>query len=565
MNKFIKRIALILVLAMLLTSLGGCNLLTVLVTLSQMGTTPIIPEITIPVRTEPVTTLPVEDFQLKFEMTDADISNTEAMIENCKNLSYSTTATRKEVEEAWEELDVQLDYISSQTVISQILYYVDLTDEAAKQNYEDAYDQYLALADKANLLQKDMYMDSPVKDWFFQDWPEQDIAYLLSYTSEIVELQSQITDIENQFLELSDEDLHDGYTELYVQLVTLGNQMAKLSGYDNYYDYKAALVYSRDYGKEEREQFRGYVKSILMPAFESYLEPFMNAATNASQDGYTRFYSFLTSDYDSLSTNYLESYINSCEGETRDYLNHAFENGNILFTDDPDSYEGAFCASLDYYDMSFCYFGPGYQTTSTVVHELGHYYASFFTDDYTCFDLLETHSQGNEALLLASMKQSADADMYGLVRSYDLYNKMLSLIICCMVDDYEERIYTMGSVENLTTEDIDRIIDDVCNDYFGAYGGTDYVSENVTDMQWYIRKTTVLSPAYYISYATSLVTTLNLYALAETDETAAREQYRKLVEEAPLVEGGYIAQLESCGAASPFDGASFKNIVQLFR
>ncbi len=571
MKGILRSIALILVLVMLMTCLGGCDMITAMVIFSQLMEGGVAaPEIPLP--TEPIPTAiepdPTESGDGNtplppFTLDDQQIGEIDGLIDRCKTVSYSTEATREEVEAVWDELDVKLDYVSDQISIAQVVYYMDTSNEEANQTYLDAYDQYLALADKANLLQKDMYEDSPVKEWFFEDWTEAEIAFLLGYTSQQVQIQAELNEIETQFVEMDDLALHEDFTQLYIRMVTLGNQMAKLCGYANYYDYRADMGYNRDYSAEDREQFRNYVKTVIMPAFGTVYDGVIAGASVLDYDSYMFFSDFSFNDYDSLTRNYLQEYIDSHSGSTYDHMTDLFAGNHYIITDEVNAYEGAFCTYLDYYDQGLCYFGPGYQSTSTVVHEMGHYYANFFVDDYTPLDLLETHSQGNEALLLAQIKDTAPAAGYQFLRDYELFDMMLTMIISTMVDDFESRIYAMESVEALTTADFDRIITEISNDYFGAYGGEEYMSANVTDMQWYIRKVTGLSPAYYISYATSVVSSMNLFALAEENPEQARELYRKLVEEAPAVEG-YAAALESVGAASPFEESSFTTIVNLF-
>lgn len=565
MKKIVKRLALFLVLAMLATGLGGCDLLFTMINMARQNEYPGGIDIPNPTITSPVTTDPVTDpqpLELEFVLTEEEIQSIDAMIDGCREISYSATATREEVEDAWDALEEKLDYVSDQVVIARVLYYMDTTNEEANQTYLDAYDDYLALGDKGNLLQKDMYEDSPVKSWFFEDWSEADIAYLKSYTSEQVEIRAELNKIETEFVEMPDESLTQDYTDAYIRMVTLGNRQAKLSGYDNYYEYMSAIAYGRDYSAEKREQFRSYVKTILAPAFEDILQSVLAGAGSLDYEGYTFFMEFPYTDYDELSYNYLEDYLNSTTGSTNEYLNHMFKSGNYIMTDDENAYEGAFTTHLDYYDTSLCYFGPGYQSTNTVAHELGHYYATFFEEDENSFDLLETHSQGNEMMLLAHIGQNPPSG-YEFVKDYTLFNTVVTVVIACMVDEYEQRIYEMESVEGLTTEAITQLIIDVQDEYFGAFGGAEYVEETVTDMQYYIRKVTGLNPAYYISYATSAVTSLNLFALAREDEAAARELYRKLVEEATEIEG-YEAALQAVGAASPFEESSFHTIVNLF-
>ncbi len=564
MKKMVKRLALVLVLALMLTSLGGCDLLFMLINMSsQSGEMPELGPVE-PVITEPVITEPApEQLKVEFTLTEEDIQRIDAMIDSCKELSYSTTATREEVEKAWDDLDEQLNFVSDQVTFAMVIYYMDTSDESANQTYLDAYDDYLALADKGTLVQKDMYEDSPVKDWFFEDWTEEDIAYLISYTSEQVEIQAELEENNTEFVELEEDDVVEKYTDMYIQMVSLGNRQAELCGYDNYYDYMAANAYGRDYTAEDREKFQNYIKTVIIPAYGDIFNSVMAKASTLDYQGYVFFMDYIQEDFDSLSRNYLQEYIDSTSGSTYESFSGLFTGGNFIATDNPNAREGAFCTYLDYYDQGLCFFGPGYQSTSTVVHEMGHYYANAYTLDGAPYDLLETHSQGNEMMLLAHMGQNPPAG-YDFVRDYYLFNTLATVIIACMVDDYESRIYAMEDISKLTEEDVTTMISQICEEYFGAYGGEAYVGETLTDIQWYIRYVSGLQPAYYISYATSAVTAMNLFALAEEDYPAAQELYRRLVEEAPGVEG-YEAALESIGAASPFDEESFKTIVELFQ
>ena len=509
---------------------------------------------------------PVElpEFELVYRMTGEDIAKCGQLIDLCERLSYSD-ASREEIEAAWDQLDEYLDYIMTEVSVAQVIYYQKMSDETLSKTYLDAYDDFLVLADRANMLQKRMYDDSPVKDWFFEDWSERDIRYLENYQSEVIELQARLNELEVAFQALEEDAVYEGFVPLYIEYVSVGNQIAKLSGYENFYAFKADLTYGRDYGSEELETFYGLVKTYLAPNFEAMLEPVYDAMDAVDEDEYMNVIYFISMDYDKQrTTNYLQAYIDSFDSSTGEGFQHLFDNGYYIISDDKDSYPGAFCTDFDSYDMSFCYFGPGYQSTLTVAHEMGHYYASYYENEDAPFDLSETHSQANEALLLAFLKDYMTAGEYELVKYNSLFNNAAMVLVCTMVDDFEQRIYAMDTLEGFTAADFDRIIDEVCLDYFPE-GGSKYVSENLADMYDYIRQVTINSPCYYISYATSLVTTLNFYADAVEDPAAAREAYRKLAEEACENTSGYLEALAYAGADSPFDEASFQTILELFQ
>ena len=574
-----KRIlAVLLVLAMLVGCLCGCDNEKKSDPTTEATTEPTSEPTTEPTSepttepTEPEPTWPVieelsfPEFKLKFQMTDEDLTKCDELITLCEELSYNEEAPREIVEAAWDNLDDYLDYIMTQVSIAQVVYYQDMDDETKSQTYLDAYDDFLLLADRANLLQKRMYDDSPVKDWFFEDWSERDIRYLQNYQSEVIDLQARLNELEVEFQDIMEtEQMYDGFVPLYIEYVTIGNQIAELSGYEDFFAFKSDLTYSRDYTAEDMETFYGLVKTYLVPNYESMSEPVYTTMDALSQGEYMTVAYFMSMDYDQQPTkNYLQEYINSFDNSTGDGFRHLFDNGYHIFSDDEGSYPGAFCTSFDTYDISYCYFGPGYQHTMTVTHEMGHYYASYYENDDAAFDLLETHSQANEALMLAFLKDHMSAGEYEFTKYYQLFNNATMILVCSMVADFEQRIYALDSLEGFTSADIDKIIDEVCEDYFGAYGGSTYVENNIVDLKSYIRQVAINSPCYYISYATSLVTTLNFYADAMEDMDAAREAYRKLAEEAWENTEGYVAALEYAGAANPFEESSFQTVIDLF-
>ncbi len=557
-----RMFAMLLALAMVLSCLSGCQTGAPAET-TQSTTQAPTTEATAEPTAEP-TTVPTEPeetgFVLEYLMTEEDLTKCDEMIANCETLSYDVNATRETVEAAWEELDDFLDYISTQVSIAQVIYYKNMDDETLSQTYLDAYDDFLALADKANLLQKKMYDDSPVKDWFFEDWSERDILYLQNYKSEVIELQARLNQLEVDFQALDSTQIYEGFVPLYIEYVDVANQIARLNGYDNYYDYSSELTYGRDYDKEELEAFQTYVKQYVAPKLDAYMNPYESAMARLNSEELNTVVYFLERDFDSIPNgkNYLKLYIDSFQGSTHDGFQHLFDNGYYIMTDAAESYAGAFCTDFGYYDISYCFFGPGYQGTSTVVHEMGHYYASYYENDDAAFDLLETHSQANEALLTAFTKKHMTTAEYNFIKAYFRINNVMTILIATMVDDFEQRIYSLDSLEGFTAADIDAIIDDVCDKYFGDKGGSEYVCSSMTDIYNYIRQVTINSPCYYISYATSLVTTMNFFSLAQRDADGAREIYRKLVEEAWENTESYLGALEYAGAASPFDESSFK-------
>jgi oligoendopeptidase F len=235
-------------------------------------------------------------------------------------------------------------------------------------------------------------------------------------------------------------------------------------------------------------------------------------------------------------------------------MNHLFESGNMVFITDKNAQDGAFTGYLYEHETPICYFGPGYQSVFTVVHELGHYYAFVDNSDSSLpLDFSELQSQGNEFMYMAFMESQNDNRVWRVVKANQMYSSLVSIIICCMVDEFEQYVYTHADEITDPTTDLDKIMDRISKTYGNG------MFNNFVDINNYWRMVVVESPVYYISYAVSGVMALDLYSIAKTDYAAAVEQYRALVEE---VTGDDTLQsfLEIAGLGSPFDEETYKRI-----
>ena len=131
-------------------------------------------------------------------------------------------------------------------------------------------------------------------------------------------------------------------------------------------------------------------------------------------------------------------------------------------------------------------------------------------------------------------------------------------MICLIIDEFEQRVYSLESVEGFTAGDFDAILEEVCV----QYGGMRRITDNITDVQSYWRMIALEAPVYYISYAVSLTEALNIYAIACEDEAKAHEVYKFIVEDA-IPEDGFLITLEKAGLSSPFDEETMKAIADM--
>ena len=193
----------------------------------------------------------------------------------------------------------------------------------------------------------------------------------------------------------------------------------------------------------------------------------------------------------------------------------------------------------------------------TVIHESGHCYAMGLsaTGDMP-IDLAEVHSQGNEWLFTSFIRKEMGHSAYELIADYRLFSDFCSIANCVAVDAFEQYVYTH---DDYTADDLDGIMADIMKD-MGIY---DIFTEIYAAPVSYWHYVTTDNPAYYISYAMSMVPSLSLYAMSLDDFDVAAEAYRNI----SLV-GEYdtfLDTLKRASISSPFDEETYKQLAGLIK
>lgn len=505
----------------------------------------------------------------------ASISKSRAELEEMLTLQDEEFGAAQEKLKAFEELAlVSSDYdavdalymefedayfhIETQIGIANVIYYMNTTNSAASERYLHAYDLFGDLHNAYIESCKNIYNNSPIRDRLFEDWTEDEIAELFAYDPKLQELREENEELLVELNALPDEEFTDRSAEIYAILVTNNNEIAELSGYENYYLYASDRIYGRDYDIEDIERFASYVQTYYLPNQAKINLNWQMKYAKLSAANSSAMYKFLYDPFDKWKTNYVEGYLDSFEGSMYDGLNHMFDNRNLVFASSKNSHQSAFQTYLSEYETPFCLFGCNGQSATTIIHEMGHYYAALYNDDVFSYDLAETQSQTNEILFLAYLADEMPAEVYEVVRGYSLYNFMVQSIICVVIDEFERQVYSLESVEGYTSEDFDAIMEAVCE----KYGGASYIKNAIVDINMYWRLTATNSPVYYISYAVSNTESLNIFAIAEQDEAAARELYRILIEETEEVDG-FLSAVDKAGLASPFEEELFEGVLEM--
>lgn len=490
-----------------------------------------------------------------YTLTEEDIAAFEEQLLLCEEL-LKDAADYDTMEEAVNTLDELAYGIQNQGSIAEVLYYCNMDDETAVENYLFSTEVSTEItADYLGLL-IELY-DSGAYDSYFEDWSAIELKYLASHSDETGELEVRNAEILTEFYDLSGDAFEEEVGKLYSEYITNSNEIAVKSGYANYYEYAAELVYVRDYDREEREQFREYVKEYIVPIYNVAYEQYEEGYQELSREDRKIIRSLLSDTCDSLETDYINDYFVTLPEGVREGMQHMFENETFIITDYRHAYEGAFTIDIE---VPYCYFGPGYQDAFTMIHEIGHYCADLNNDTSgISFDLCETHSQGNEALFLSYLGTVLDTEVYEVLADYQLYYYTDSIVQATIMDDFEETIYNQSSEVDYTTEEFDEIMHEIISDY-GIDASDEYTQ---ACMEWLWRNVGISSSVYYLSYATSAMASLSLYSLSTEDYEAALEAYR-IVQEEIDYESSFKGTLERAGIMSVFEKEAYIKLQEVF-
>lgn len=568
-----KLLSLLLAIMMVLSLLSGCvNLLPLLNRLTDSAVTDPTqfsePEVTDPTdppaSEKPVATTEVEgyekylDYTLNQKDVDAFYAGLEALEDALLNGDDWDVAEKLE-----EDLDEIAMFINGQQGVAYILMCLNGEDETYSDYYTEST-EILAdtIADYIEMEREFYHSDSSLKEQYFADWTEAEIQQMLSYTSEVAELEKRNAEILVEYRGLDEETMPTEMIPLYRELVLNNNRIAVLNGYEDYYDYAYAVTYSRDYDPQQVQVMRQYVKDYLVPSFFSIASITQDKINNLSNTQIRLINNLLyEKPFDEMGVNYVDMYLASLPDSASDGMQALFRENRAVFVDTEEAHSSAFTTQVN--DGLMCYFGPSYQVSMTAVHELGHFYAinSFLKVNDNMgelsFDLAEVHSQANEWLFTGFLEGILDKSVYDTLVYYKLYENLAGIIIQMCIDEFEERVYNHPDVASLTEEDFDDIMDEVCQEY----GGVDFVG-SITDIHWYWRMVTLENPCYYVSYAVSCIAALDVYFRQAEDYDGTVQIYCDLIDNVTS-DGGFLSNLERVGLNGPFDKDVYEEIAQL--
>lgn len=339
--------------------------------------------------------------------------------------------------------------------------------------------------------------------------------------------------------------------EIYLELLQLRNESARMEGYDNYAEYAYDALYVRDYSLEDVKDLFQEIKKGVVPALYDAREIYYSTDFSAL---YALPETTAKDRFEKVSV-YLEE-IDPELAECFDYMER-YE----LYDMDPGEGKAdtGFTVALPYYNDAFIFDSPygNYYDYTTAIHEFGHYNYMFHnTEDILTqqsnIDLNEIHSQGLEMLYYDYAGGLLSGEAGELFRFMEVYQMAENTVQAALVSEFEIRVYENPG---MTLEDMNRLYYNLSAKY-GIY-----YNEAVTEVYSWVDIPHIFnSPCYYIGYSTSAFSSLDLLTLSEENRNQAVEKYMELTTLPTYAP--YCAAVEYVGLRDIFEKGTAEEIIR---
>ena len=334
-------------------------------------------------------------------------------------------------------------------------------------------------------------------------------------TGRVSELTLQYNALIMEYLSYDEETEKIG--ALYRELVDLHNEEAQSAGYKDYADYAYEASYGRDFTPDDAAALCEAVKPYARQYFGSL---YYNEATYADFSADT---DLTEQELVGLVTQYMPR-VSDDAAKAAAYM----EKHGLYFMDSAERVSDlGFTTTLDQYNAPFIYLAlyGDQNDIQSMFHEFGHYYDAYVNPvpdlllSVGSLDIFEIHSTGMEALSTGWYE-----DIYGedadLARIRFLDSALYTVFSGCLFDEFQRVVYADPS---LTPEQISQTFVTIARSYGLRSFGKEF------SHYWMQVHHNCESPFYYISYAVSMLASLQIYEMAENDWAAAADFYNDLV------------------------------------
>lgn len=366
----------------------------------------------------------------------------------------------------------------------------------------------------------------------------------------------------NQFIQKYNKQ----FGELYLELVSLREQMAQALGYDSYTQVADLDMLRNSYTREDIKTFREDIKQTIAPVYRSYLEDFYRRAENRDQPGYV----YLLGEQSPVPQGSWQETLDQFEqlyqqmseqtGECYSYLlSHEFIDA------EPSQTKANVTFSTLIYSLNtpflFANMNGSAEDVFSISHEFGHCFAMWqqlklgSQQEGRSMDVSEIHSQAMQMLTLPYYEIFYGEDA-GTARKYDVYTMVAGILTAAMNDEFQEKIYENPQ---MTVQELNELYKELAMEY-GLVVESPYFDMESFSMGWFTTNQYFDTPFYAIDYALSGCVAMEFLQMGLEDYTQALETYLSLVQQNSDYD--FMTVLEETGLSSPFETEQMETLAQ---
>ena len=491
-------------------------------------------------------------------------------------------AEAKFEEDFYDVFDEDCEIIVEQYQYATIREDMDTKSEQAEKDMDLISDYYNEVIEKYYGLYQPIY-DSSFREYFFSEedgWTEEDIQQALyesaTYSDpEYVKIKNENDALEQQLDNIEDISSSE-VLDIYEKYFANNKRLAEIEGNENYAIQAYKYVYEREYEPSDILAKVDKFKT-LGTTFAKMYKKLPKYSLSSSERKIGEAFIKKSPLENQIANDYVYNFVQTMKHEKGDYkidfaeeLEHIFKTGAFFQGD----YQGAYSWVIGRDDLPIMYFGPGsYSSTFTFIHEFGHHNNSAKNgpNEYSIdsMDLNETHSQGDEMMLLNYlMEQDVSDDLKNYVIADEVIGFLQIIVLAAAVDIFEQAIYTnqftlanssavMADGE-ITKDEYDAVFQGV----LASFGCDQLFNKN------YWRYVCLRSPCYYISYSISALESLQIFfEYLDNGYEAAKAKYFKLYDYVTLEREGmtYKDVLEYAGIPTYEDDELYDDAINFMK
>lgn len=322
--------------------------------------------------------------------------------------------------------------------------------------------------------------------------------------------------------------------QLYRELMQVRVEIAQKLGYESYADYAYDLL-GRDFTKEDAAAFSAAVKEWLVPVSEAIFDlHYSDCAEARARADVTLEDGIPVLEQALQEGGYPAKMLEALRYMQKNNLSNLGGGANRM--------AAGYTTILSQYAAPFLFINTdAYTDPSTLFHEFGHYYNFYLMgetmwNDGNNLDLAEIHSQGLE-LLMMDTYPSLYGDDAPELEYWQLMNFVDAILQACAEDEFQQRMF---EDPEMSLEDMNLLHAQLYQEYMGYPLVYEWV-----DIHHHFE-----TPFYYISYGTSAVSALELWADARENRAHALDIYDQLTQR--TINVAYRETLREVGLSDPF-------------